>query len=235
VTRARDARRLAMLQGRERDRPRERREDSLTAPQRRAFAACVPRGVDACASGRSRWLGGSRHRTRLGARRWSGSSTWLCSLLAVLRRCVAPPRRARGGTGVRRVCRRRLGSGAGGCARASVDRCFGDWNRDSTRARPCLARAHLAAERLARVVRGGHAAHLTGLIAIGSVFFFYCPFGGGRLERVLDDLEGIARTRQIRVCCVDLPLPSRPWLTLASPPFGDLGVYRSTLLDPRAD
>ncbi len=78
----------------------------------------------------------------------------------------------------------------------------------------------------------GDAALLTGSIVIGSIFFLYCPFSGDRLEKVLDDLEPIARTRQIRVCCVDLPLPRRPWLTLVSPPSGDLAVYRSTFLDP---
>ena len=77
----------------------------------------------------------------------------------------------------------------------------------------------------------GDAARLAGSIAIGSVFFLYCPFSGARLERVLDDLESIARTREIRVCCVDLPLPPRAWLALAAPPSGDLAVYRSTLLD----
>lgn len=77
----------------------------------------------------------------------------------------------------------------------------------------------------------GDAALLTGFITIGSIFFLYCPFSGDRLEKVLDDLESIARTRQIRVCCVDLPLPPRAWLTLASPPSGGVTVYRSTLLD----
>jgi hypothetical protein len=77
----------------------------------------------------------------------------------------------------------------------------------------------------------GDAARLTGFMAIGSVFFFYCPFSGDRLEKILDDIEPIAHTRQIRVCCVDVPVPSRPWLTLVSPPYGDLAVYRSTLLD----
>jgi hypothetical protein len=77
----------------------------------------------------------------------------------------------------------------------------------------------------------GDAAVLTRLITIGSVFFLYCPFSGDRLERVLDDLETIAGTREIRVCCVDLPLPRRSWLTLASPPYADLAVYRSTRLD----
>ncbi|WP_143195436.1 class I SAM-dependent methyltransferase [Archangium sp. Cb G35] len=77
----------------------------------------------------------------------------------------------------------------------------------------------------------GDAAVLTGRITIGSIFFLYCPFSGDRLEKVLDALESIARTRPIRVCCVDLPLPSRPWLTFAAPPSGNLTVYRSTLLD----
>ncbi len=77
----------------------------------------------------------------------------------------------------------------------------------------------------------GDAAQLAGFLTIGSVFFFYCPFSGERLERILDDLEAIARTREIRVCCVDLPLPPRPWLTLASPPAEDVAVHRSTLLD----
>jgi hypothetical protein len=77
----------------------------------------------------------------------------------------------------------------------------------------------------------GDAAELAGYITIGSIFFLYCPFSGDRLEKVLDDLEAIARTRPIRVCCVDLPLPPRPWLTFAAPPSADLTVYRSTLLD----
>lgn len=76
----------------------------------------------------------------------------------------------------------------------------------------------------------GDAARLAGLIGIGSIFFLYCPFSGARLENVLDDLEPIAHTREIRVCSVDLPLPPRPWLTLAAPPSDDLAVYRSTLV-----
>jgi hypothetical protein len=79
----------------------------------------------------------------------------------------------------------------------------------------------------------GDASLLTGHIAIGSVFFLYCPFSGDRLEKVLCDLEVIARTREIRVCCVDLPLPERSWLTLASPPSEGLAVYRSTFFDER--
>jgi SAM-dependent methyltransferase len=77
----------------------------------------------------------------------------------------------------------------------------------------------------------GDAATLTGSIAIGSVFFLYCPFSGDRLVKVLGDLEVIARTRRIRVCCLDLPLPPCPWLTLESPLAEDLAIYQSTLLD----
>lgn len=74
----------------------------------------------------------------------------------------------------------------------------------------------------------GDAAQLAGRIAIGTVFFLYCPFGGERLERALDGLESVARTRQIRVCCLDLPLPARPWLALCAGEAGGAAVYRST-------
>ncbi len=62
----------------------------------------------------------------------------------------------------------------------------------------------------------------------GSVFFLYCPFSGERLARLLASLETVARTRTIRVCCVDLPLPPCPFLEPAAPPSLDLAIYRST-------
>jgi SAM-dependent methyltransferase len=77
----------------------------------------------------------------------------------------------------------------------------------------------------------GDAAQLTADLSAGSVFLLYCPFSGDRLVKLLDDLESIARTRAIRVCCVDLPLPPRRWLTLAPPLADDLAIYRSTPLD----
>ena len=49
-----------------------------------------------------------------------------------------------------------------------------------------------------------------------------------RLARVLEALEPIARTRELRVCCIDLPLPPCSWLTLDPPLAGDLAIYRST-------
>ncbi|MHB8419064.1 MAG: hypothetical protein ACYDCL_13385 [Myxococcales bacterium] len=93
----------------------------------------------------------------------------------------------------------------------------------------CLAR-RLDLSRVSNI--HGDAATLAGFISIGTVFFFYCPFTGDRLVKVLSDIEPIARTRMIRVCCVDLPpLPCR-WLTLTAH-SGDLAIYRSTLHDER--
>lgn len=45
----------------------------------------------------------------------------------------------------------------------------------------------------------------------GTVFFLYCPFSGDRLNTFLDELERVRRP--LRLCCVDLPIPARPWLT----------------------
>jgi len=75
----------------------------------------------------------------------------------------------------------------------------------------------------------GDAVKLTGYVSIGTVFFLYCPFSGDRLANVVADLEPIAQTRVIRVCCVDLPPLACPWLTLEPSPSGDLAIYRSTL------
>ncbi len=74
----------------------------------------------------------------------------------------------------------------------------------------------------------GDAAAVAASMVVGSVFFLYCPFSGARLEKVLDDIEPIARTRPLRVCCVHLPLPPRSWLTRAPGPGGPLEIYRST-------
>jgi SAM-dependent methyltransferase len=73
----------------------------------------------------------------------------------------------------------------------------------------------------------GDAVDLVRFITIGTVFFLYCPFSGERLRRVLDDLEALARTRPIRICCVDLPTLDCGWLAPIAPPVGGLTVYRS--------
>jgi SAM-dependent methyltransferase len=84
--------------------------------------------------------------------------------------------------------------------------------------------SRLNAERVSVVE--GDAAKLTGYITSGSVFFLYCPFSGDRLDRVMDALGLIAQTREIRVCSVDLVLPSCSWLTPVSL-SDDLAIYRS--------
>jgi hypothetical protein len=81
----------------------------------------------------------------------------------------------------------------------------------------------------------GDAATLAALMVVGSVFFLNCPFSGARLAKVLDDLEPIARTRQLRVCCVCLPLPPRSWLTRQPGQGGELEIYRSHATPSVAD
>lgn len=73
----------------------------------------------------------------------------------------------------------------------------------------------------------GDASVLAGFMMNGTVFFFYCPFSGPRLDRALDGLEAIATTRPLVVCSVDAPLPPRPWLVPAPARGSDLAVYRS--------
>jgi SAM-dependent methyltransferase len=85
--------------------------------------------------------------------------------------------------------------------------------------------ARVGAERV--TVVEGDAALMSSRIANGTVFFLYCPFGGDRLAKVVADLEPIAQSRPIRVCCLDLPLPECPWLALAAQPAPGLEIYRS--------
>ncbi|MBX3212213.1 MAG: hypothetical protein KF850_09285 [Labilithrix sp.] len=78
----------------------------------------------------------------------------------------------------------------------------------------------------------GDAAELARFVPIGTIFFLYCPFSGERLTKVLAGLEPIARTRTIRVCCVDVALPRCGWLTLESSPRLGLEIHRSTYCAP---
>jgi SAM-dependent methyltransferase len=93
------------------------------------------------------------------------------------------------------------------------------------------ARARAAGRGLDRVrFLEGDAVDLVGRMMTGTVFFFYCPFGRERLDRVLDELEAIARTRTIRVCCVGMPEIERTWLEpmpLPADSAPDLAVYVS--------
>ena len=72
----------------------------------------------------------------------------------------------------------------------------------------------------------GDAADTARSIASGTVFFLYCPFSGQRLDRLLDDLQAIARSHPIRICSLDLPF-ARPWLARVFC-AGGLTVHRSS-------
>jgi ubiquinone/menaquinone biosynthesis C-methylase UbiE len=79
-----------------------------------------------------------------------------------------------------------------------------------------------------RFVRGD-AAKLVRFVPLGTVFFLYCPFGAAHLRGFLDGLEDRARAKQIRVCCVDMPPLTCPWLVRCSATSLRVDVYRSTL------
>lgn len=79
----------------------------------------------------------------------------------------------------------------------------------------------------------GDAIECATALATGSVFLLYCPFSGARLDKLLTCLEPIAHARPIRICCVDLPLPPRDWLTLASSPSPALTIYQGRIQSER--
>jgi ubiquinone/menaquinone biosynthesis C-methylase UbiE len=74
----------------------------------------------------------------------------------------------------------------------------------------------------------GDATDMVRLIMTGTVFFLYCPFGAAHLRRFLDGLEDVARTRRIRVCCVDMPSLELPWLVRVPSTSLRIDVYQST-------
>jgi SAM-dependent methyltransferase len=89
--------------------------------------------------------------------------------------------------------------------------------------------ARLRASRMSFIQ--GDAANLAQYMTNGSIFFLYCPFSGERLAKLLACLEPIARTRNIRVCCVDLPIPPCSWLFPEPLLWPDVAMYRSTLCE----
>ena len=88
---------------------------------------------------------------------------------------------------------------------------------------------HLAsrARELRLEVIEGDAIDVVRTLDAGTVFFLYCPFSGERLRRVLGDLESIARAHPIRVCTVDLPLPTCAWLEPVHA-LRELEIWRSS-------
>lgn len=104
------------------------------------------------------------------------------------------------------------------------------------------ALAH-AATRIARALSlqrvhtiHGSAEELIADVTGGSVYFFYCPFGKARLERVLGVLEPMARARALRFGFVDMPAPELPWLhgELASANEA-VAIYRTVPSESVAD
>lgn len=68
----------------------------------------------------------------------------------------------------------------------------------------------------------GNAVDLIRYMTLGSVFFFYCPFGKDDLGRAMTALEPLARVRPLRLCFVDMPAPELPWLSEEPAPPNDL-------------
>ena len=85
------------------------------------------------------------------------------------------------------------------------------------------ARFHLVRTRFIQA----DAVDLVRTITGGTVFFLYCPFNGELVERFLNGLEGVARTREIRVCCVDMAPLERPWLHNLGSTSPQFDLYRS--------
>lgn len=76
----------------------------------------------------------------------------------------------------------------------------------------------------------GDAAEVVRWLPLGSTFFFYCPFGGERLELALDAVAELAPLRPTRVALVGMPVPARPWLIPEPSARSELCVCRA---DPR--
>ena len=117
-------------------------------------------------------------------------------------------------------------------ARRTIGKTRGATGRPSAARRKCRDTA--AAARAAELKRDGLRFIETDAVdwvrpdSVGTVFFLYCPFSGERLQRVLDALEGIAQTRRIRVCSVDLAPFERSWLEPLPTTSADLHVYQSS-------
>lgn len=66
----------------------------------------------------------------------------------------------------------------------------------------------------------------------GSVFFFYAPFGGETLRRVLGHLRQLAGRHPIVICAVGLELPGERWLRKRQSTGPSLSIYDSTPPQP---
>jgi hypothetical protein len=85
-------------------------------------------------------------------------------------------------------------------------------------ARAAEMAARLGLERV-RTVHGS-AEEMIARLPIGTVFYFYCPFGRERLLRTIDALRPQAEVRPLTLCFVDMPAPDVGWLTPDPSPRG---------------
>jgi SAM-dependent methyltransferase len=74
----------------------------------------------------------------------------------------------------------------------------------------------------------GDASAIVPTIASATVYFFYCPFSGRRLDALVDAIGVQAQRRKIRVCTVGLGELQRPWLQrLPGGPSVEVAAYQS--------
>ncbi|MGE0791802.1 MAG: hypothetical protein AB7S26_39365 [Sandaracinaceae bacterium] len=103
---------------------------------------------------------------------------------------------------------------------------------DAIEIQPALARA--ARELVERndlgervTIHEGDAPAMRELLASGSAFFLYCPFGPARVAATLDAIEAAARARAVRIGALDVVLPARSWLARDEERWPDLAIHRS--------
>jgi SAM-dependent methyltransferase len=60
----------------------------------------------------------------------------------------------------------------------------------------------------------------------GTIYFLYCPFSGDRLARFLANLRRLGTSSAMRIVCLDMTLPDRPWLAQEPHDDVDIAIYR---------
>lgn len=65
------------------------------------------------------------------------------------------------------------------------------------------------------------------VIPDGTVYFLYCPFGRGRIERLLERMGQQCRSASMCVACLHTELPRCDWLSLDDLVYPEWRVYRT--------
>lgn len=73
----------------------------------------------------------------------------------------------------------------------------------------------------------GDALELISSLPKANAYFLYCPFGGQILTNFLSKLAIQARTKRIRLSCVDMPALTAPWLKSIGAPHHSVHTYES--------